>query len=459
MAERDISQFGLIATTQTSVSLGLNTYREVKIALEQDFNVARVVRGVGSKTLGVNLEDQDGPVDADGDVIVQIYDSFGALVKSATETKTAGATGEYTYAYSPPANAGLGIYKAVHSFTVSGSGGEVEEWMRIVANTPGDYSGTIIRGEETWSGTKNIVNSLGQNVDPDDNDVKYTLRSSRGVILVENAQATRVGIGQYSASYAPGHNDPIGEYSVAFTYEINGTAGSCETFFNVSERKSELAVAASEFKSSAEGKGIASSLSGWSDEEIDEALADAQDRVEAWTGISLGKKVITGERKTGKMTDKNRMFVQLDNAPIYKLIRVLLKVEPTLDPINLPVSGCEIYHNAGQIEYSTQAVGDIETTIDNITALDNLYESGELIIDYECGYDEVPRAAKVAVRTLAASSIRKASGDSDVKMIQSGNHKVQYQDNGSSGGSSMSRDEQRAFDILKMAGLVNPPIA
>lgn len=465
MAERDTSRFAISTTTSTSELLGVSSYREVKIALEQDFSLVRTVRGVGTASLGVNIRDANGVgVDATGDVLVEIYDAFESLLFSDVETKTDSATGQYTYNYTPPANSALGVYRAVHTFTVSGSAGEIEEWFRVVGNTPGDYSGKVIRGEETWTGTANIRNNLGQNVDPDSSSVKYTIRNPRGIILVNNADATRLGVGQYSASFAPGYNDSLDTYHVTFTYAINSVAGSVELFFTVAQRNEELVVDADAFKKSPEWMSVESLIPTWTDEQIEQVLAEAQEKVESWTGQRLGKTLITGERQLASINAKGQLFAQLNSPPVYKLIRALLRYHPTLTALTLPVSGFEIYHNLGQIKYLLQSGVPLATHVDNLLAEYAFTDNVELILDYECGYDagEVPRVVKQAIRILATGAINEASDANGIKSVKSGDHSVSYFESKepSGGGAlfSLTKYEKRAFTILDMAGKIPPEV-
>ena len=81
MAERDISLYGVISETQTSIDLGLSTYREIPISLEQDFDLARVIRGLTARDLTVTLSDVGGnPVNPDDDnMLLEIFDSLSLI--------------------------------------------------------------------------------------------------------------------------------------------------------------------------------------------------------------------------------------------------------------------------------------------------------------------------------------------------------------------------------------------
>lgn len=456
-AERDVSQYSLNVSTNTSIALGVSSYKDVLICLEQDFGLSRYVRGVDTVTLGIELTDSLGiPVDADSTVSIEILDIYSNIVQAGTDTKT--GSGTYSYAYTPPASSTLGIYKATHSFTVGGSSAAIEEWFRVVSTTPGSYFGTVIRGEATWTGDSTITDARGILNDPDDNEVLYTVRSPRGVVLIDNATATRIDTGEYRATYAPSYNDPTGTFSVTFTYTLNSVAGSEELYFKVSERKEELWVDAEEFRSSPYGKSVSSTIASWTNEEIEEVLSDSQSELEDDIGYKLTKNMVTGEKLRGIINQKNELFMDLLNKPVYKLIRVLLRYHPSVEALELPVSAWEIYHDLGQAKYLLQAGIPRATSVDNLLAETAWTGKVDLIVDYESGYDEAPRAAKKAVKLVAVDTIEGINRTSDVSQVKSGNHSVKYFDplrlsGKSSGSSGMSAKKQEAIRLLKKLSL------
>lgn len=461
MAERTTDKYGIVTHTSTSRELGVQSYREVEISLEQDFNLARVIRGVSERTLGVSLEDASGnPVNADGDILLQIYDSFNTLVYSVTDTQT--ASGEYESTYTPPASASLGVYHATHTFTVSGNEAQVDDWFRVVSTVPGDYSGRVLKGEETWTGETKVVNTYGEIVDAD-GDVTYTIRSPRGVVLVNNETATRTGTGTYQASYAPGYNDPDGTYYVSFSFVVNGLQSSSELFFVAMQRQPDLAIGAEEFKGSIEGKTIADTISDWTDSEIENALADAQDAIEHYLGYKVSKQVVTGAQVKGMVDSANEIYVNFGAQPIYKLIRAFMIVHPAMSTINLPVSGWNINHDGGYAKYQFEYGEPYTGTSESILNAFQLKDEVDIVLDYESGYDTVPRVVKQAIRTLASGTIDRVSRTEDIKKIKSGNHEVTYFDSDSSsstnGDSNLSAKELRAYEMLRRAGLRMPTLA
>ena len=452
MTDRDVAQYGITANTNTSLLLGVNSYKDVAISLDQDFSLSRVIRGITEYELGVTLTDVGGlPVYADdNDVILSIYDAYGQLMDSYAESTT--GSGSYGYTYTVPSTGGIGIYKGVHSFTVSGSSAEVDEWFRVIPTFPGTYSGTIIRGIDIWNTSIKIQNTYGVITDAD-GDVTCTIRDSRGVVIVNNGIAERVATGEYKYAYSPTHNDPLGNYNATFSYQLGGTDLSEESFFIVSEKESELWVDAKSFLSSPEGKAVSNSVSNWETVDIEEMLADAQAELEAYIGYKVSSNIITGEKVNGSVNSHNEIFISLNSKPVYKILRTLLFYHPAVSMMTLPVSGWNIDHNYGQATYSLNVGIPYTSNINNIVNNFESQENVDLIVDYEAGYDSIPRALKKALRIMAVADIQASTRESSISEVKSGNHSVKYGDVSSGSSRAVETQRQRAFNLVDRLGM------
>jgi hypothetical protein len=460
MIEREVSQFSAIAVTNTASALGMNSYLPIGIPLDQDFGLSRVVRETESITLSASFFDYNGAfVDPDGqEVDVSIYNHLGDFIITSAETRS--GTGIYSSSFTPPASSTLGIYKAVHSATVSGSAIEVSEFFRVVASYPGSYAGQYIRGEDTIRGTAQFVDSVGNAIDPT-GDVTVKVTSSTGVDLIIDEIATRTGVGEYIYDYSPQVNDPVGIFRIIFTGTVGSVSQSHQQFFEVVARKEPLIIDAQEFRSSSYAKRI--DLTGWENTDIEDAIMDAQAAVESYLGYKVFSHVVTGERHRVNMDRNAILSIRLNDQPIVKLIRVILRYDPFRVLYTLPANGFEVDHERSIISYNAMIGEPIPGTTDTIARNTSFAPWYDVIVDYEAGLPEAANDLKMAVKILTMSII---SGElaplssAHVKKVKSGNYEESYFDTRSPNVSgALSASEQRAYSILRNAGYVQPGIA
>ena len=278
--------------------------------------------------------------------------------------------------------------------------------------------------------------------------------------MIDGALSTRTGIGEYIYDYSPQVNDPVGTYRIVFKGIVSGILQSHQNFFEVIARKSPLIIDAEEFRDSSFGKRL--DLSEWTNQEIENAILDAQASVEGYIGYKVFSHVKTGERHQVNVNKYGILSLRLNDKPIVKLLRVILRYDPTSVLYELPIAGFDIDHEASMIHYNAAAGFPIPGTIDTVARYTAFAPWYDLIIDYEAGLHEPDADLQLAVKILTMSII---SGElaglssSKVKKVKSGNYEETFFDvnsTNSTGGDSTA--EQRAYSLLRKAGYVQPGI-
>jgi len=448
MAERDINAYSINVDTKTSKELGVTSFKAVKKLLEANESLARVVKGQDTRVLGVEIASGGSPIDADSNSVTgSVYDIYDNLITSSIETRN--SIGDYSFNFSPPASSEVGIYKTLHQYQINGENAEINEHFRVVDLLPGNYNGTIIKSQDTWTGVAKVVDDSGLLIDPDSNDVKVTITTSRGIVLIRQVTATRVDKGLYTYSYAPTLNDPTGGYYVLFEYAINSQSDEYDLYFNVNEKEEELWVDVQDFKNSVEGKSISDVISDYTDEEIANQILDAQNQIKEYIGQDMSKHVVSGER-VKSFTDTNGiMKAKLCAKPVYKLLKVQTRTQANGEMITLPVSDWDINHDTGIIKYITN-LGNESREVPLNQYINSLFVSDlDLFVDYEAGYDRIPGLLQQVCRLFAAGNIEDFSGKGRLAEIKSGNYKEKYFSPVTNSGSAQFDKRTSAFNLLK----------
>jgi hypothetical protein len=445
MAERDIPQYQ-ITTNGTSTNLGDTSYPMVEADLTQDFGMQRVARGLDTINLNVYYQDANGNyIEPENQLVnIAIYDAFLNLIIYDTETRI--ASGQYSYAYTPPASAGIGIYKVVHSATVGGSASDIQDFFKIVSTNPGSYYGKLLRGEDSISAT---LSSEALSIADAGIPIRVKIKSPTGVIISEGIAASGV------YTYSPGYNDSEGDYQIVFYLTVNGSEQIEKQYFSVVARREENLVTVEEFTNSMEALRYKAKIKNFTPEQIDSLLADAQAIAEQYVEYPIGPKLISGE-KCGVSTDyRGFLYLRPIAKNITKLIRCILRFHPSVS-ITLPVSGFIIDNNTGIIKYIYAGGQIIPGSIKGILneySFDNWYEA---IIDYEVGFvrDEAIRLKK-AIRLLAVDMLNQGYGLYELKEVKSGNYAEQYYDPLRMGGiSPLQREAFRILEYFKRAPII-----
>jgi hypothetical protein len=441
MAERDILRYQ-VTTTGTSIGLGDTSYPTVEADLTQDFGLQRVVRGLDSIRLTVTYSTSGVYVEPDNNrVLIEILDAFNNTILSDTETRS--GTGQYYYTYSVPASTPIGIYKAVHSASIAGSGVVTEDFFKVVTSTPGSYYGKVVRGEDTVVAT--LSNEAQQLIDAG-SSVTVTIKSSTGVIV-----ASGLADDALSYSYTPGYNDSEGDFQVIFSFIVNGVTNLEQQFFTVAARREDNLVTTEEFKNSVEMLRFTSKIAKLTNEQIDNMLADAQAMAAQYVGYPIGNKLISGEKLDVRTDSKGFLYLRPRARNITKLIRCILRFHPVVS-LTLPVSGFLLDSDTGVLKYVFTGGMILPGSIRGILneySFENWYEA---IVDYETGFvrDEKIRIKK-AVRLLALDILKQGLGLYDVAQIKAGNYQENYFDplRTRNKGRGMSPLQEQAYEILQ----------